>query len=205
MANSKNIIVGAAQLFLGAPNVQTAAPTGVSVVTTGYTAVGFTSNGVEIAYTPDYGDVVVDQLMDSARLFKQGLKVTANTTFAEATLENLLVVWGMNQTPVTTGTGPTLDKTVSIQAGALGDTPVERSLLFVGPAPAVPTGGAAQERLYWIARALQTEASSMALRKTEMTGLPASFRCLPDANASGGASYGTVRDRAVTTLLTTIA
>lgn len=204
MANAKNIIVGAAQLWISTASSQggtfpyATAPTGTSTTTTGWTAVGFTNNGVEVNYAPDYGDVAVDQLLDAARIFKQGMKVTVTTTFAEATLENLMVVWGMAQTP-------DANRQVSILAGSLGDAPTERSLLFVGPAPAAASGGTAQERLYWISRAVQTEASSMMLRKSEMTGLPASFRCLPDTTISGGAAYGTIRDRAVTTLLTTIA
>jgi hypothetical protein len=194
MANEKNIIVGAAQIWVGDAGAITTPPAGTSTTLTGFTPVGFTSNGVEVAYAPDYGDVNVDQLLDSARIFKQGMKVTVNTTFSEATLDNLLVIWGQ--------AGPVTGASVNILAGSLGEAPVERSLLFVGPAPSPTT---AQERLYWIARAVQTESSSFALRKSETTGLPASFRCLPDPNASGGASYGTIRDRAVTTLLTSLA
>ena len=43
-----------------------------------------------LTITPDFGEVEVDQLLDSAKIFKQGMQVTLNTTFAEATLENLL-------------------------------------------------------------------------------------------------------------------
>jgi 3D (Asp-Asp-Asp) domain-containing protein len=203
MANERNIIVGAAQLWVGAPNTITTAPTGASTTLTGWTSVGFTMEGVEVSNEPDYGDVEVDQLLDAARIFKQGSRLTVNTTFAEATLENLLVVWGQ--------AGPVSGNSVSILAGALGEAPIERSLLFVGPAP-VLTGGTeanptytAQERVYHIRRAVQTESSSFALRRSEATGLPVSFRCLPDANASGGASYGRITDRAATTLLTVIA
>lgn len=203
MANAKNIIVGAAQLWvsvnssIGNNFPYATAPTGTTATAgASWTPVGFTNNGVEVNYAPDFGDVAVDQLLDAARIFKQGMKVTVNTTFAEATLENLMIVWGMNQTP-------DANRQVAISAGALGDAPVERSLLFVGPAPATASG-AAQERLYWISRAVQTEASAFSLRKSEMTGLPASFRCLPDTTVSGGAAYGTIRDRAQTALLTTI-
>ena len=194
MANAKNIIVGAAQFWVGAPDAVTPKPAGSSTTTTGFTAVGFTQEGVEVSYEPDYGDVEVDQLLDSARIFKQGMRVTVNTTFAEATLENLLVVWGQSGAPA--------GGSVNILAGALGQSPVERSLLFVGPAPSPTT---AQERVYHILRAVQTESTSFALRRSEATGLPASFRCLPDASASGGAAYGSITDRAATTLLTSIA
>lgn len=194
----KNIIVGAARLWIGAADAVTNAPTGSSTTLTGWTAVGFTSEGVEVSYEPDYGDVEVDQLLDSARIFKQGMRVTVNTTFAEATLENLLVAWGQDGA---NGAGSAVSGSVNIAAGALGDSPVERSLLFVGPAP-----GDNQERDYWIMRAVQTESTSFALRRSEMTGLPASFRCLPgDLTASTGARYGAITDRAATSLLTTMA
>lgn len=196
MANDRNIIVGAAQFWIGATGTVTAPPAGTSTTLTGWTPVGFTSEGVEVSYEPDYGDVDVDQLLDAARIFKQAMRVTVNTTFAEATLENLLVVWGQSGAPAA--------GTVNILAGALGAAPVERSLLFVGPAPVGGTDQApvAQERVYYIRRAVQTESTSFALRKTEMTGLPASFRCLPDTKASGGASYGSITDRAATVLST---
>lgn len=199
MANDRNIIVGAAQLWVGAPSTITAPPAGTSTTLTGWTPVGLTTEGVEVSYEPDFGDVEVDQLLDSARVFKQGMRVTVNTTLIEATLENLLVIWGQ--------TGPVVGATVSIQGGSLGAAPLERSLLFVGPAPVGGTEGSptAQERVYHIRRALQTESSSFALRRSEATGLPASFRCLPDLSASGGAAYGSITDRAATTLLTTLA
>ena len=211
MANTKNIIVGAANFWVGPagsmavgaiPTTLTnpgtantvavpADPTGTATMT----PVGFTQEGVELAYEPDYGEVEVDQMMDAARLFKQGMRVTVNTTLAEATLENLLVVWGQSGAP----TGGT----INILAGNLGEAPIERSLLFVGPGP-VSGAGAAQERVYRIFRAVQTESTSFALRRAEATGLPASFRCLPNAAASGGAAYGTITDRAVSPLLTTV-
>lgn len=199
MASERNIIVGAAQLWVGAESTITTPPAGSSTTLTGWTPVGYTMEGVEVSYEPDFGDVEVDQLLDAARIFKQGMRVTVNTTFAEATLENLLVVWGQ--------AGTVTGASVPILAGQLGESPIERSLLFVGPAPVGGTeqSPTAQERVYHIRRAVQTESSSFALRRAEATGLPVSFRCLPDAAASGGASYGSITDRAATTLLTTIA
>lgn len=198
MANDKNIIVGAAQMWAGAADVITNPPAAAATAAgASWTPVGFTMEGVELSYEPDYGDVEVDQLLDSARIFQQGMRVTVNTTLAEATLENLLVVWGKP--------GPVAGGSVNIAAGSLGARPMERSLLFVGPAP-VTSGGAQQQRVYWIMRAVQTESTSFALRRNEPTGLPASFRCLPgDVGSSTGARYGSVTDMTATALLTTIA
>lgn len=102
--NSKNIIVGAASLFIYAegpvndPGTDSAFPDfkgGESYKDTlaedaSWTNVGYTQNGMELTITPDFGEVEVDQLLDAAKIYKQGMQVTLGTTFAEATLENLL-------------------------------------------------------------------------------------------------------------------
>jgi hypothetical protein len=196
----KNILVGASAFYISVMDDQGTLPSRPSLAAatplvptgTDWRHVGFTMDGVEISYEPDYGDVEVDQLLDSARIFKQSMRVTVNTTFAEATLENLLVSWGQRGAP-SAGTG--YAASVSILGGALGDTPTERSLLFIGPGPKTTVK---QERVYHVLRAIQTESTAHALRRSEATGLPASFRCLPDANASGGASYGTITDHTLT-------
>ena len=102
--DSKNIIVGAAALFVYAegpvtdPGVGAAFPAFAAATSykdtlsddVAWTNVGFTQNGMELTITPDFGEVEVDQLLDSAKIFKQGMQVMLSTTFAEATLENLL-------------------------------------------------------------------------------------------------------------------
>lgn len=103
--DSKNIIVGAAALFVhssGSLEDPTTADMPafanesykdtLSTPTSGdkWRNVGYTQNGMTLTITPDFGEVEVDQLLDSAKIFKQGMEVMLNTTFAEATLENLL-------------------------------------------------------------------------------------------------------------------
>jgi len=102
-----NIIVGAAALFIKAngpvdptdavaempdfdDNASYKDTLSDSATAMAWRNVGYTQNGMEITITPDFGEVEVDQLLDSAKIFKQGMQVTLNTTFAEATLENLL-------------------------------------------------------------------------------------------------------------------
>jgi len=178
--NTKNVIVGAAALFtsvgnnsntFGRPDTYPATLKGLFSANTparqsllasagasngGYREVGYTNTGLEISYEPVYGEVVVDQLLDAARLFKQTLKVMLKTELTEATLENLQFSWGqmdsyfvadsastVNSVPslvnndsniVTTPDVPAA--TLNIAAGALGDAPVERVLIAVGQAPA---------------------------------------------------------------------
>lgn len=198
--NDTNIIVGAANVFIGPKVDATGRPAAPAIPANGGTLpgtgpnqwrhVGYTTEGVEVSYEPDYGDVEVDQLLDSARIFKQGMRVTANTTFSEATLENLLVAWGQ----VGGGNGDGVVST-DILSGRLGEAPAERQLYFVGPRPGA--NAEAGERQYHLWRAIQTESTSHALRRAEATTLPASFRCLPKAGVgSGGSAYGTITDAA---------
>ncbi|MEL0016735.1 MAG: hypothetical protein VW715_16080 [Rhodospirillales bacterium] len=104
--DQKNIIVGAAALFIHAdgpvdePATSTVFPAFVpqqsykdTLSASGnevWRNVGYTQNGMTITITPDFGEVEVDQLLDSAKIYKQGMQVELATTFAEATLENLL-------------------------------------------------------------------------------------------------------------------
>lgn len=209
----KNIIVGAAAIyvsvldstdasFYGANgNVAVALPAltaSASAVadlegdTANWRHLGFTSDGVEFAYEPDFGEVMVDQLLDAATLFKQGQTASVNTTLAEATLENLIVAWG--QSADTLGTDSGTEQELGIAAGALLDEPVERSLVFIGPAPRALTGNKRRERLYHVRRALNVESSSFSLSKTDPTAIPVSLRLLPDPYYSGK-EYGIIRDR----------
>jgi hypothetical protein len=71
--NSTNIIVGAAALFIAdttlAPNVLESYNPNKSFRDTladalGYVNVGYTMNGLELQFQPDFGEVQVDQVLD---------------------------------------------------------------------------------------------------------------------------------------------
>lgn len=223
MANNykvENIIYGAAAIFFSKDSsLDTAwntAPNNGSIdiptfsASTGFAdtlgsdaswlASGFTTEGVEVEYSPEFKDVEVDQLLDAALIYRTKQSVTVKTTLAEATLENLMFVWAIPGDKLkTTGTGfdgQTIaagEKELGIYEGGLGEAPVERSMCFVGAAPR--TGGKV-ERVYNIRRVLQTQASSHGLKRAEETVFPVSFRCLPNPNKTG-AGYGTIRDRKI--------
>lgn len=150
--------------------------------------VGFTQEGVEVNYQPDFGEVEVDQYLDAAKLFKQKMTVTVSTTMVEATLENLMIVWDQQANTLSTPSGY---KELYLTPGSLGDLPVERVLAFAGQAPLV--AGAARQRLYVATRAVSMEASSHAQRRNEATVFPVNFRLLPDGSSSYSA-YGKVVD-----------
>lgn len=150
--------------------------------------VGLTQEGVEVQYQPDFGEVEVDQLLDAAKLFKQRMTVSVATTFAEATLDNLLTVWAQGTGTKFTGTA---GEEVRMSGGSLGEAPIEKCLMFVGNAPNTATNY--KQRVYLATRALSVEASSSALRRSEATVFPVTFRLLPDTLASYS-SYGRVVD-----------
>ena len=104
--------------------------TGATAATDTFTNVGYTSNGLELMFEPDFGEVSVDQVLDVAKLFKQGMKVSMKTSFAEATLENLLV--SIASSEVLTGDNLTSGgQILNLSAGTIGECPVERGLIAV--------------------------------------------------------------------------
>jgi hypothetical protein len=216
--NTKNIIHGAAGVFysvkssldtgwdsvsLPAYSPTTSFQSSLSADTANWHHVGLTTEGVDVEYSPEFKDVEVDQLLDAAEIYKTKQTMTVTTTLVEATLEHLLFVWGMSESQIKTTTAfdgsalPAGDRELGIYEGALGEAPVERQLAFVGPGPKQP--GKKTERVYYLRRVLQVEASSHGLKRAEETVFPASFRCLPDPSASFvGAGYGIIRERAYT-------
>jgi hypothetical protein len=154
-----------------------------------YTNVGYTSNGLELAFQPDFGEVAVDQLLDVARLFKQGMTVNLNTSFAEATLENLLVAIAADDSDLATASGAT---TLNMSAGDIGDVPLERGLVAVGPGSG--SSATPKERIYVAYRALSIENVTVSAKRDEASMFEVSFRLLPNDDAS----YGKIVDRSLT-------
>jgi hypothetical protein len=155
--------------------------------------VGYTMNGLELSFQPDFGEVQVDQLLDVAKLYKQGMTVNLNTTFAEATLENLLFAiagkGGVDGDLTTVGGNPTLELT----AGNIGECPVERGLVAVGPGTGDCAAGSSIERVYVAYRALSIENVTVSAKRDEATMFEVSFRLLPNNDAT----YGKIVDRTV--------
>jgi hypothetical protein len=356
MSDVRNILVGAAQIFVSRgtnsnrPNTvpggsdlnwgaTQSARTYLTNNTSKWREVGYTNNGFEISYEPGYNDVMVDQLLDAARLFKSTLKVMLKTELTEGSLENIQLAFGQNEDAVTisasTGTvntnpvlsfnsASTLDAskftiansgtasstfaglttttpvsgivtagtlafaagasptynvtrdgygavvavtqvyggaittnltsitaasitllgtaqnyngqaalagqnivlaygasataaanaTLALAGGALGDAPVERSLVAVGVAPYQIGATAAdtqspvevqqgttstsnyKERVYVARRVVQVDTTSHGLKRDAATVFPVSFRCLADDNDNyDGAEYGVIIDR----------
>ena len=234
MADSKKIIVGAAEFFVAseaidyfsAADVTAAGGTGgaglrfVSAVSGSATTlpaangasvsyadtlaafpansagvtirdVGYTMNGLEVQFAPDFGEVQVDQLLDVARLYKQGMTVNMVTAFAESTLENLVVAIAAKDADYSTS--GSFDAALNLTAGEIGDVPVERALVAVGPGSGNPTltGALKKERIYTAYRALSIDNVTASAKRDEPTMFEVSFRLLPAANGA----YGKIIDR----------
>jgi hypothetical protein len=156
--------------------------------------VGYTMNGLELQFQPDFGEVRVDQVLDVAKLYKQGMQVNMNTTFAEATLENLLfAIAGRRADLDLVATDDVFNGAdiMSLSAGNIGECPVERGLVAVGPGSGDCAISDSAERIYVAYRALSIENVTVSAKRDEATMFEVSFRLLP--NDSG--SYGKIVDR----------
>jgi hypothetical protein len=207
--NSANIIVGAAALFTfdgeltdaDLPNINTGENETTSLRNlleddADFDNVGYTANGLEITFQPDFGEVQVDQVLDAAKLYKQGMTVNLNTSFAEATLENLLVsIAGSSDdlTAATMGNGWSNQKSLNMASGSIGECPLERGLVAVGPGTGDCEVGGSLERVYVAYRALSIENVTVSAKRNEPSMFDVSFRLLPNSNGS----YGKIVDRVV--------
>jgi hypothetical protein len=199
--SSTNIIVGAAALFVAdttlTPSTLESFSTEVSFRETlsndaDYTNVGYTMNGLEMQFQPDFGEVQVDQILDVAKLYKQGMQVNLATAFAEATLENLLLALAFNDDQLTGNKATHSGRVLNLSAGELGECPVERGIVAVGPGTGDCVTSADVERVYTAYRALSIENVTVSAKRDEASMFEVSFRLLPE-DASG--SYGKIVDR----------
>lgn len=217
--NSNQIIVGAAQLFVGSGPLEHLAGTSpaeygigggsVSAIpafvggtayadtlesgsgSVNFRNVGFTMNGLEVQFQPDFGEVQVDQLLDVAKLYKQGMTVNMVTAFAEATLENLVVAVATSSANFDESDPDEVE--LNISAGDLGEVPLERALIAIGPGSGDPlaTGADTVERVYVAHRALSIDSVTVSAKRDTPSMYEVSFRLLPASNGS----YGKIVDR----------
>jgi hypothetical protein len=211
--NSKQIIVGAAALFIAddsldyyssasAYKFSSASANGLPAFANGtsfketlsagtgdaayWTNVGYTMNGLELQFQPDFGEVQVDQLLDVARLYKQGMSVSLVTAFAEATLDNLVTAIAAKDADLTTSGS---NQTLELKSGDIGDVPVERALAAVGPGTGDPQ--VTKERVYVANRALSIENVTVSAKRDTPSMFEVTFRLLSASNGS----YGRIVDR----------
>jgi len=201
---SNNVIVGAAAFFINDSTLTPSTLTSLAVIDSSesykttlsasatYTNVGYTMNGLELQFQPDFGEVQVDQILDVARLYKQGMQVNLATAFAEATLENLLVALAYSDSKLTGNKNASTGQTLDLSAGDIGDVPVERGIVAVGPGSGDPATFEDKERIYAAYRAISIENVTVSAKRDEPSMFEVSFRLLPEDTS---ASYGKIIDR----------
>jgi len=200
---STNIIVGAAALFVADANLNTTTNAIPSFVSTesykstlssdpDFTNIGYTMNGIELQFQPDFGEVQVDQILDVAKLYKQGMQVNLATAFAEATLENLLLATAGQDSDLSGNKASSAGRTLQLSAGDIGECPVERGIIAVGPGTGDCEDSGNVERVYVAYRALSIENVTVSAKRDEASMFEVSFRLLPDDLT---ATYGKIVDR----------
>ena len=218
--NARNILVGASPLFISnldstSGMVENAEPgstaagayetsksytdtlNAIDITSTSdkYRNVGYTNNGLQITYNPSYGSVTVDQLLDTAKLFKESMEVMIATEMAEGTLQNTLVVFGQGASTKDKNLRNTEGSNIGLEAGALGVQPTERQLIAVGQAPTTQASSKT-ERVYYARRVLSVQQSQFSLARNAATTFPVTFRLLPSGEAAyAGQEYGKIIDR----------
>jgi hypothetical protein len=156
------------------------------------TDIGFTNDGIDVMFEPEYQDVQVDQLLDAAVIFKTSQKVSFKTSLTEATLENLARAIGQ-ATSTVSGTLVNADdeKVLGLRGGSLGEFPVEVGLVAVANGPRTTIANGKTERVFEAFRAISVESVGIPVKRNEVTAFPVSFRCLPDSLGA----YVAVADR----------
>jgi hypothetical protein len=201
---STNIIVGAAALFVADTTLTPSAivnfdanetfrdTLSAAPASADYTNVGYTMNGLELQFQPDFGEVQVDQILDVAKLYKQGMQVNLATAFAEATLENLLLTLAYSTDKISGTKSTSAGQVLDLSAGDIGECPVERGIVAVGPGTGDCADSAYVERVYTAYRALSIENVTVSAKRDEASMFEVSFRLLPEDTTG---SYGKIVDR----------
>lgn len=199
--NSNNIIVGAAAFFIADTTLTSSSIPAFETSKTyrdtlsadsAMTNVGYTTNGLELAFAPNFGEVSVDQILDVAKLYKQGMKVDMKTEFAEATLENLLISLAGKASHLSGTKSTSAGQALDLTAGDIGECPVERAIVAVGPGTGDCADSGTVERVYVAYRALSIDNVSVMAKRDAPSTFAVNFRLLPE-DTSG--SYGKIIDR----------
>jgi len=157
---------------------------GVGVLKIDGVSVGYTSGGVNLIAQSDRMDKEVDQSYAPVGIHKIRETYQIRTNVAEATLDNLKIVW--EQTEAVIESSPT--RTLS---WGMNPAVVEHTLEFNGKSPE------GYDRTYSVYKAVVWEVGEIAHMKDALTVIPVTFRILPDTSKVAGKEYGTIVDQMV--------
>ena len=119
------------------------------------------------------------------------MKVNMATAFAEATLENLLIALAYNSDKLTGTKSTSNGQALDLSAGEIGECPVERGIVAVGPGTGDCVNSPYIERVYTAYRALSIENVTVSAKRDAASMFEVSFRLLPE----DAGSYGKIVDR----------
>lgn len=157
---------------------------GVSTLTVDSVSVGYTSGGVMLTAKAERVDKEVDQSYAPIGIMKVRESFGVQTNLAEATLENLKLVWEQTST-IGVVVGPPAKRTLK---WGMNSNVIEHTLSFKGKSPE------GLDRTFSVYKAVVMEVGDMAHQKDKITLIPVTFRVLPDVTKPSGEEYGTIED-----------
>lgn len=155
-----NLIQGPATVYHGAFGATEPLTAGTELDQAVWTDVGGTRDGVELTVADEYAVLEVDQLIYEAGRKRTKRVVTAKTSLAEATLDNLALAIN--------NTGPVSD-VLTADDGLAAFSPAYSSLIIDGHAP-----GGFRRRII-LRKVLATDSVGMAYKKDGQTLIPVTW------------------------------
>lgn len=154
---------------------------GVGKVSIDDTSLGYTSGGVTLVKTVDRMDKEVDQSYAPIGVHKVRESFELQTNLAEATLENLKLIWEQTEDVVVASGTRTL-------SWGMNPDVEEHTLEFRGKSPE------GYDRVYSVLKAVVWDVGDMVHQKDALTIIPVTFRVLPDTTKTAGLEYGEIVD-----------
>ena len=154
---------------------------GVGKLSIDGSSIGYTSGGVNLVHSSDKMDKDVDQSYAAIGVHKIRENFQITTNLAEATLENLKLIWEMTTSITVAGGTRTL-------SWGMNSSVIERTLEFRGKSPE------GYDRIYTVRKAVIWETGEVPHAKDALTVIPVTFRVLPDITMSAGLEYGSIVD-----------
>lgn len=184
MSDAANVIVGSGQAYIAPkgtalPSLATK-PNAAAWTSAGFTAFGYTDDGVMITYTPTYKDIEVDEEMAAIDKRLIGEKAEVSIKLAESTLLNLL-------TAIPGGTltdGPTVS-TLTVGSPSNPEQG-EYVLAFQGPAPGNESNAGVDGRVWAFYRVKNTAAVTHHAQRKDKVIYQVKFDALADPSKAAG-------------------
>lgn len=144
-----------------------------------WVAPGYTDDGVEITYTPNFKDLMVDEEMAAVKQLLTGEKMEVKVKLAEATLANLhYAIAGSTLEDPTAGNA----ENATLYIGSPTQSQIKEYMLgFEGPAP-----GTNQTRVVLAYRAKVIAAVSQKYKKDDKVIFDVTFSLLADSTQAAG-------------------